>query len=190
MSNFTRLDLLAKTATVMVMLLALTTITGCQTSNVVVDYDTEASFDGTQYYQWLEARSGADKQLSPLLLDRTKAALVSELANAGFKPANEVNAANILVRYYVSAITRTEEPKSAGSVGFGNFGGSSAVGLSMSFPLGKDKVVQETQIMVDLLNMETEKLKWRGSKELKISAETPEEITALINSAVKEIFGF
>jgi hypothetical protein len=64
------------------------------------------------------------------------------------------------------------------------------VGLSMSFPLGKDKVVQETQIMVDLLNMETEKLKWRGSKELKISAETPEEITALINSAVKEIFGF
>jgi hypothetical protein len=51
-------------------------------------------------------------------------------------------------------------------------------------------VVKEANLVIDLVDPTDKKLKWRGSKIIKISEESPEEITAVIDAAVAEIFGF
>ena len=175
---------------VLISSICLLLLTACQSSSVTIDYDTEANFAEFQYYDWLEERSGAEEEFDPLIAERTKTAVAAELDNAAFKPASAANKANVLVRYYIATHTRNEESKSSGSIGFGSGSRGSAVGIGLSFPLGGSTTVKEAQIIVDLLSSEDQKLKWRGSNRLKISDESPEQITALINAAVAEIFSF
>ncbi len=93
----------------------------------------------------------------------------------------------MLVRYYIGSHTRSQESKSRGGIGIGSAGGSTAVGLSLSFPLGKDKVVKRAQIIVDFLDPETRKLQWRGTNLIGITDESPEAITTMVNEAVMAI---
>ena len=165
-------------------------LAACQSSNVLVDYDTEMNFSNFQYYNWLADRSGVADDIDPLLADRVKDALTQELFNAGFNVANQQHQADVLVRYYVATEIQNQEPRSGGSVGFGSSGSSSAMGLSLSFPLGDDGIVKETKIIIDLLSASDDKLKWRGSKTIKFSDQDPAEITSLITAAVAEIFSF
>lgn len=167
-------------------------LAACQTtSNVMVDYDTETDFSNFQTYDWLEADSGAEEGFDPLITRRVQQALKTELLSAGFNEASDQNKADILVRYKVATHTRQQEPQSGGSVSFGGgSGGNTAMGLSLSFPIGGDKAVKEANLVIDLVDVEDQKLKWRGSKIIKISKESPAEITAVVDAAVAEIFGF
>jgi Domain of unknown function (DUF4136) len=169
-------------------------LSACQSSKVTTDYDTDADFSHFKYYDWHEENSGGEEGFDPLIVERIKEAVKTELAKAAFSPASETNKATVLVRYYVATQTRNEEPGSSASIGFGHAGGHSGVGLSFSFPLGggtgDSTVVKEALIIVDLLSPEDQKLKWRGSNQLSISDQSPAEITAMINAAVAEIFSF
>ena len=171
-------------------LLLLLGLTGCQTSNVVTDYDTAADFSQIHFYRWQEQRSGADKDIDPLINERTIQAIKAELIKESIKRATEHNKADIVIRHYLSSQTRSQEPNSRGSIGFGSAGGNSALGVALSFPFGSDTIIKEVQIIIDLLSTEDEQLKWRGSKNLTFSDESPEQITAKINAAVAEIFSF
>ncbi|ARN74215.1 DUF4136 domain-containing protein [Oceanicoccus sagamiensis] len=157
-------------------------------SNVMVDYDTETDFSAFRAYDWLAADSKVEEGFDPLIAQRVQEALKTELFSAGFNEAD--SKPDVLVRYQVTTHTRQEPPKSSGSVGFGgSSGGNSAMGLSLSFPIGDKSVVKEANLVIDLVDPADKKLKWRGSKIIKISEESPEEITAVIDAAVAEIFG-
>ncbi len=172
-------------------LLACSMLAACAaTSNVMVDYDTDADFTQFRSYDWMEGGSGAEEGFDPLIAQRVQEALKTELFSAGFNEATGQTKPDVLVRYKVATHTRQQEPQTRSSVGFGSSsGGGSAMGLSLSFPIGGDKVVKEANLLIDLVSAEDKKLKWRGSKIIKLSEESPEEVTAVIDAAVAEIFG-
>lgn len=163
-------------------------LAGCQSSRVTVDYDTAADFSGIKRYTWAETKGDTEEGLDPLLAKRVQSAIERNLAALTVKPAVESQNPDVLVRYYVGSHTVEEEPKSRGSIGFGGGSGGSVLGVGLSIPLGSSKVVKETKIIVDLLNPGSGKLVWRGTNLIKISDETPEEITTKVNQAVTEMF--
>ena len=165
-------------------------LSACQSSSVIVDYDTETDFSHFRYYDWLTEDSSAEKDFDPLIAQRSKNAITTELRNAGFVPASETHAADLLVRYYVATHTSSQQSKSSGSIGMGSAGGNKAMGLSLSFPLGGSSTMKEAKIIIDFINPSDKKLKWRGADLFKISEESPEEITAVIDEVVAEIFSF
>ena len=160
----------------------------CQTSNVMVDYDTQADFSGIKTYAWLDKTSGAEEGYDPLLAKRVRAAVETGLKGVPLLPARNPASADILVRYYLGSYTSSKQSNSRGSIGLGSGGGHSFLGLSMSFPLGGERIVKEAQIIVDFINPADQKLRWRGTNLIEIGDDSPTAITAKINAAVAEIF--
>lgn len=165
-------------------------ISGCQTSNVKVDYDTATDFSSFKYYQWADQSGDTNKGLDPLINARIKQAITKELQDTAFVASSAQHPADTLVRYYFSSTTRTQEPSSRGSIGLGSGGVSSFLGLGLSIPLGSSSEVKDVAIVVDLVSPQDNQLKWRGSKNLKIGKETPAQITNIIDAAIAEIFSF
>lgn len=168
----------------------LTAIVGCQSNKAIIDYDTDIDFSNYHYYQLLEELSGATEEVNPLLVERTKTALQAHLIKASFAPATATQAADILVRYYISSQTQSKESNARSSIGLGGGSGGAAMGVSLSFPLGGNKVVKDTQIIVDLVDPEDKKVKWRGTKNFKLSDESPEQVTKIVNATIAEILSF
>ena len=73
-------------------------------------------------------------------------------------------------------------------IGFGSGGNNSAIGVGLSLPIGGDTIINETRIVIDMIGVGDNTLKWRGSNTIKISDQSAEEITSLMNDAVAEIF--
>lgn len=167
--------------------MVLLTLAGCQSSKVTVDYDTAADFSNIKTYQWADKTSGVEQGLDPLLAQRVQTAVGNNLTTKGLSAA--AGSPNVLVRYYVASHTETQDSKSRAGIGFGSAGGSSAIGLGLSIPIGGSKVVKQVQIVVDFMHPGTTKLVWRGTNRISIGEnDKPEEITAMVDKAVAEIF--
>lgn len=167
-------------------------LTACQSSSVIIDYDTAADFSQYRSYHWLDERSGTAADVDPLMAARVKEAVASELGGKQFAPAAEGASPDVLVRYYVNNVVQSKESNTRGGIGIGGGGGSGGsgmgVGLSMSFPLGGSAVQQQVEIVVDLIEAGTDKLKWRGINRIEIQELKPDQITTLVNMAVAEMF--
>lgn len=164
-------------------------LAACQTSNVMVDYDTDTDFSTFHYFDWhTDNQIDNAMNIDPLMLQRTKDAVEKALLTSSLTPATEGKPADILIRLDVSSNTYDQESSSRASIGFGTGGRRSAVGIGLSLPLGGDVIVKETHIVVDVIGVADKKLKWRGSQTIKTSDESPQEIGQLMNSAVAEIF--
>lgn len=155
----------------------------------MVDYDTDTDFSKFHYYDW-HGGSETDSQLSidPLMLQRTKGAVEKALLASFLNPVIEGKPADILIRLNVSSHAYNQESSSRASIGFGSGGRRSAMGIGLSLPLGGDTIVKETHIVIDMMGVADNKLKWRGSKTVTTSDESPQEITQLMSNAVAEIF--
>ena len=163
-------------------------ITACQSSKVVIDYDTKAEFSNIHTYAWLSDTSGSEQGFDPLLAERVQQAVAGRLQKMSVSPVNDAQKADVWVRYYIGNYTETRESNSRGSVGVGSFGGNTALGVSLSFPLGGERIVKQAQIMIDFVNPADQKLKWRGTNRFGIAEKDgPEQITAKVNAAVAEI---
>ncbi len=164
-------------------------LSACQSSQVMVDYDTETDFSTFRVYDWHRDNLGAGEQsIDPLMLNRIKEAVESELMRSSLSPASQTAPADILVLLSVYSETYTQESGSRGSIGFGSGGRSSAIGIGLSLPLGSDSIVKETHIVVDMIGITDNKLKWRGSRTVKTTDESPQQLTPIMGSAVAEIF--
>ena len=161
---------------------------GCQSTNVVVDYDTNANFENLKHYDWLKETSGSEEGFDPLIAERVEKAVKVQLDSVPLTLTSTPDQTDILVRYFVGTYTRSKPSNSGGSIGLGSGGGHTAIGISLSFPLGGDKVVKEAQIVVDFVNPTDKKLMWRGTNRINISDDNPTKITEMINAAVAEIF--
>ncbi len=169
-------------------ILSLLLLSACAGNKPTVDYDTDTDFSQFHYYQLLTERSGAGEDIDPLLAERVKEAVLAQLANSPLKPANKQHPADVLVRYYVASSAKSQTSNSRGSVGLGGGGGGSFMGVSLSVPLGGDKVIKEVQVIVDMLSPDDQQFKWRGSMNFKIDNESPEQINHLVNAVVADIF--
>ncbi len=160
-------------------------LTACQSSKVIVDYDTDTDFGKFRSYSW--QGSNAAEDVDPLLVERVKVAIAERLASYPIAPAADTQQADMLVHYNVKQTVQTQEPKSRGGIGVGSGGGGTAFGLSLSIPLGGDRTVQEVEVLIDFISPQDQKVKWRGTNHFKLQGETPEKITEIVNKAVGEI---
>lgn len=200
----------------LLLLITLSFLAGCQSTNVSIDYDTQTDFSNYRYYSWQNINTIRDDEtdknvaennknneakdtkppdtppateaIDPLITERVRNAVARQLANSGFQPATKGNPADIYVRHSVKSILRTEAPRSSGSVGFGRAGGNTGVGLAIRFPLGKESIKKDVTILVDFIDTKDQRLKWRGSKTLVFGDQAPEEISSSIEEAIAQIF--
>ncbi|MYM64533.1 DUF4136 domain-containing protein [Pseudomaricurvus sp. HS19] len=161
-------------------------VTACQSSKVVVDYDTDTDFGEFRSYSWQEDGEAGD-EVDPLLVERVKSAIANRLATYLIAPVADSQQADMLVRYTVKNSVQTQEPKSRGGIGVGSGGGGTAFGVSLSIPLGGERTVQEVEVVIDFINPQDRKVKWRGTNRFKLQGEAPEKITEIVNKAVAEI---
>lgn len=166
--------------------LCMLAVAGCQSNRVVTDYDPAADFTSYRQYGWLEERSGASDQFSPLLEKRVREAVTTELRAQGFTEAAG-NPPDFLVRYYVGSSAQVSEPNMRGSVGLGSFGRGLGMGVSLGFPLGGTRVRQEATVLIDFMHPETRSLTWRGQEEISISGDDPAKISEQISRSVAAI---
>lgn len=162
----------------------------CQSgSPVATDYDTATDFGAFHRYAWLDERSGADKDFDPLLGQRVRDAVSDGLGARQFTAADSPAHADFLVRYYIKADDRTEQPKATGGIGIGGYGGNVGVGVGLNFPIGGSVTEQRAQILIDFINAKDRKLAWRGSRTITLRGDDPNAVTGQIRSAVDAILG-
>jgi len=162
-------------------------LSACSSTDVVTDYNPYTDFSSYQKYRWSET-SGADKTVSPLVVEHVKTALAEQLNIGQYKLAAKADQANFAVRYYVAEGAQTIDRSPRLGIGLGSFSGNVGIGTSVGVPLGKDKVNRNVQILIDLLDTETQKLSWRGSLVVELNDKDPKDNMARLHSAVAEIW--
>ncbi|WP_269617876.1 DUF4136 domain-containing protein [Zhongshania sp. BJYM1] len=167
--------------------LLLLTLSGCSTTDVVTDYNPRADFSRYERYT-ISDTSGADKAVSPFVVDNVKESLERQLKVGLYKLANSPENSDFLVRYYVAEAAETIDRSPRIGLGLGSFGGNFGVSTSVGVPLGKDKIVRNIQIIIDLLNPADKKLTWRGSIVIELDDRDPKANANAIERAVTEIW--
>ncbi|MBA3582028.1 MAG: DUF4136 domain-containing protein [Gammaproteobacteria bacterium] len=160
-------------------------LSACQTNRARVDYDVQTDFSLFDSYSWKIPASAPNSQ-NPLLDERAKQAVTQQLKDAGF--IETTTNPDLLVRTDIQSTISSESSNKRGGIGLGGGSGGLGMGISLGIPLGKSKTIRDVSIIVDFLEPQTETLKWRGNNTIKISDESPEEITKLINQSVADIF--
>ncbi|MBW2940330.1 DUF4136 domain-containing protein [Zhongshania aquimaris] len=167
--------------------LLLLVLSGCSSTDVVTDYNPRADF--SRYERYIIAdTSGADKTVSPFVVDNVKESLQRQLKAGLYTLADTPANANFLVRYYVAEAAETIDRSPRLGLGFGSFGGNFGIGTSVGVPLGKDKINRNIQIIIDLLNPADNKLTWRGSLVVELNDRDPKVNANTIERAVTEIW--
>ncbi|WP_373081227.1 DUF4136 domain-containing protein [Zhongshania sp.] len=174
-----------KTASALILCIT-TLLAACSSTKVVTDYNPSADFGRYQRYIWSE-NSGADKGISPFIIDNTKTALESQLNTRSFRPAQKQQNADFIVKYYLAEAADTIDRGPRLGLGFGSFGGNFGVSSSVGVPLGKDTINRNVQIIIDFLNPTDMKLSWRGSLVIELHNSDPKANNAMILQAVTEI---
>ena len=165
----------------------LVALSGCSSTDVVTDYNPRADFSRYERYTIADS-SGADKVVSPFIVDNVKESLQRQLKAGLYKQADTPTNADFLVRYYIAEAAETVDRSPRLGLGFGSFGGNFGVGTSVGVPLGKDKINRNIQIIIDLLNPDDKKLTWRGSLVIELDDRDPKVNANTIERAVTEIW--
>lgn len=154
-------------------------LTGCA-SNVVTDYDSQASY--ASYETWAFSDTGGNAYTS-LDGSRVETAVSRELEGKGLTRTG-ADSADLLVRYHIDDVDRLDT--SGFSYGFGIGRGNFGWGISTAPPV---REVKEGQLIVDLVDNETNKVVWRGtSKRYLNQNQSPETREKLINEVVVDMF--
>lgn len=162
-------------------------LAACSTTDVVTDFNPRANFASYQQYIWAE-NSGGDKLVSPFAIDAVKAAFKDQLVAGLYKEAESPQKADFIARYYVAEAADTIDRSPRLGIGLGSFTGNFGMSTSVGVPLGKDTVVKNIMILIDLINPADKKLTWRGSLVVELDPKDPKANQAAINNAVAEIW--
>lgn len=154
-------------------------ITGCA-SKVVTDYDAGAPYDS--YQTWAFGPS-ADNSYTSLDGSRVEDA-VSEALVAEGMTRTDADSADLLVTYHIDDVDRLDTSGFSYGLGFGR--GNFGWGISTAPPV---REVKEGQLIVDLVDTETNKVVWRGtSKRYLNQNQSPETRQKLIDDVVTDMF--
>ncbi len=170
-------------------------LSACQAgSNVSVDYDTATVFSQYRNYHWAARQQPLDPLTDPLIVARIHQALETQLLLTGLQPVTASEQTDLLVGYRL--INReagfSNQPSTSISIGggSGSYGSHGGAGIAMNFPLGASKAIGESEIIIDLIDARSNRLKWRGSKAITLTGKSPDQISRTVEAAVAEILGF
>jgi len=166
------------------LLVAALALAACQQQPGSVDYNPDTAFDRYQSYAWLAESSGAGSDVEPLLAERVQRAVDEVMERRGH--VRQSGEADMLLRYYLVATARTRDQRSRGSIGVGGGRSHVGMGISMGFPLGGSRVKQRLQLTIDVLDGDSERLVWRGVRELALPDNRPDASRAAIQRAVED----
>lgn len=155
-------------------------LTGCA-SNVVTDYNAQASFN--DYHSWAFAE--ADEKQKAVSLDgaRIRSALETELAAKHLTRVEPADA-DLLVHYRIEDVERLDT--SGLTYGFGLGRGAFGFGLATAPPVQQ---VQEGKLVVELVDTHSQAVVWRAvSKRHLNEDQSPETRSKLIQEVVADMF--
>ena len=162
------------------------TVAGCATEPAVTcDYDTTADFAALKTFSWMPATGNAAGD--ELLVKKIKNAVDAELQAKGRAPAEA--SPDFLIGMRLSGRT--------------TYGGSTAVGVSVSIPVGragrasvggtKSQPSEKTEgtLVLDFVDGKTRSLLWRATASGAINpAASPEAQQERINAAIAEMLAY
>ncbi|MBD2857982.1 DUF4136 domain-containing protein [Spongiibacter sp. KMU-158] len=168
-----------------VMLLA-----ACSSTRVVTDYNPRANFTTYQKFTWAAdpASNQANTAISPFLQEHLKASLSQRLKTGLYQEVQKIEQADFIVRPLILPAPDTIDRSPRLGIGLGSFSSNVGIGTSVGIPLGADRVNQNIQIVIDLLNAKDQKLAWRGSLVIELDSQDPKENQIRIDDAVSEIW--
>ncbi|MEM8883178.1 MAG: DUF4136 domain-containing protein [Planctomycetota bacterium] len=163
-------------------ILACMLLVGCSTISTTYDFDPKADFSGLRSYSWRQpvTEAGDDKveETNPLVVQRVKRALDTQLAANGF--TRRERGGDFEIVFYLRSRERTEVRQSYGAgygYRYGGWGGTVDV-----------YQYEEGSLIVDVINPKTSDAIWRGVARSALPRNpTPEQTDKLINEAVEKI---
>ncbi len=163
-------------ATTMLILL----LTSCSTVDVTIDYDTKYHFLAMKTYTM---QADANKSTDSLTTERIDSAIQMVLKSKGYK--HLAAGSDVAVSFYLSSQTITQNDSSAQ---FTTMVPYRRFGMAMSVPIDSTRTYDEGKLVVDVVDVKTDRLIWRGiGKDTLRSFSTPQKKTEYINGAIEEI---
>lgn len=157
---------------------------GCA-SYVVTDHDDSADFGGFKSYTLMDRGEEGDKSVKTLDSARIEKSLNRELTGeVGLSQVQTPENADLLVRYWIEDVKRTESTGPTFGFGFGNspFG----FGVATQQPT---REVREGKLIVELVNRENRQAVWRATGQQNLTEQmSPEERRKLIDRLISEMF--
>ena len=137
-------------------------LTSCATS-VNVDYDPATNFSGLKTFQ-VQAKPEAipeDPRVnSPFMQQRVTAAITEQLKLKNMLPAKA--SPDTVVKYHLGIRQEMQSNDSGVSVGVGTASRHTAVGFMFGFPVTDVATIDNLVITLDMVNVKTGNLLWRG----------------------------
>jgi hypothetical protein len=135
---------------------------GCRNIAIHSDFDPTVGFASLQSFAWLEPPEveGADPFAdNTLLRKRLRSAIESTLGARGFRPVEDPEQADFLATY---SVLLEENIRDNGSIGIGTYGGYRRYGYGGVYSSPSIRVYQESTLVIDLLDPQSQDLLWRG----------------------------
>ena len=125
---------------------------GCSTSKVIVDFDSEISFDDFKSFSYYE---DLGEGLNEFDVKRVISVLDLEMQQRGFNKADNPD-------FYINVISKTSKSESNNTigVGIGSGGRNGGIGISGGIPIGSKKLNEE--FILEFVNSKTDKIIWEG----------------------------
>ena len=149
-------------------------LTGCSTSTVKYDYDTEADFTNLNTFNWFAIPEKT--QVNELAVKHVKNAVNRQLAAKGFRNVSDYP--DLLIALYLGKQLKRDD--GGWGYSYSRYGSYRA-----SRPID---MYEEGTLTLDFVNAKTKELIWRGSAKAVIDPVlTPEEREKMINEVVSKI---
>lgn len=170
-------------------LIGASVLAGCSSVSVNRDFDSTFDFSQLKTYAWQheeQPETGVPKIDNDLNDKRIRAAVEQDLAVKGFKKVDKADA-DCWIAYFMDFQQRIDGSGSSVSFGMGTGSAGRAGGVGWSSG-GTVSDYEEAQLMIDILNPESEEMIWRGQGRRRTSSRSsPEKMTATVNDAVTRI---
>ena len=167
----------------LVPLLVLGFALACSSLRVNVDFDPEEDFGAYRTYTWFprEQRQQGDYRVdNPLIDARIRDAVDRELAAKGYRKLQDRNP-----DFYVAFYLSVEDKMDVYTVNRGYY---DYWGYGVSIPETRVRQYEEGTLVIDIADAREKELTWRGVGKGRLSRNpSPEQITAEVDSAVKQI---
>lgn len=170
--------------------LSLFLISGCSGIRVSQDFSPQAPLSEFSTYDWDQSVEGIKDRTEvahPLVLDRIRQAVEQTLSEKGWTRATDSPHCRVAYDYIVeSKISSTQTgPRFGIAMGRTTKGGGGTIALGSSTDIDQ---YDEGQVLIDILDVNTGKLLWRGKGTFRVSSHLkPEKMTQRINTAVEKI---
>lgn len=157
------------------------------------DYDRDANFANYKTFSFVEnanlSKNTTNYQISPLMEQRVRDAVVKSMTQQGFKAVETANA-DVLVNYHASVEKKLDVDTISYSASMGSYP-YNARWSSWGMGYNTQTTTREYDVgtlVLDIIDTKTKTLVWRGAKEKRLKKnQSPEKRTEVINTTVTEI---